>query len=164
MHAAPKLLAGQAASFGRSSTQLAVLDMRSGTVRVDSTGDMVEFLRVHPMRNGLHTRYLLTAATWGRSGHTPLWFHGRQLRDVQTGRTPRDDYGPGTVVEAHIIVPKPGGRGELDAWSLGTTFDTAQGATRRNLLDARHIADGPVVQATLPSWLPYGLHRNFTAA
>ena len=164
MHAASSLLAGHPASFGGSSTQLAVLDMRSGKVRVEDMKDTVEFPRVHPMREGLPTRYLLTAATWGHRAGTQHSFHGLQLRDVETGRAQRYDYGPGTVVEEHIMVGKPGGRGELDAWLLGTTFDVAKGVTRVNLLDARHIADGPIATATLPYWLPYGFHGNFTAA
>ena len=164
MHAAATLLAGHPASFGGSSTQLAVLDMRSGKAHVEGMDDRVEFPRVHPMRNGLATRYLLSAATWAGGSVPPPWFHGLQLRDVQTGRTQRYDYGRATVVEEHIVVPKPGGRGELDAWLLGSTFDTVQGVTRVNLLDARHIADGPLAQATLPYWLPYGFHGNFTAA
>ena len=53
---------------------------------------------------------------------------------------------------------------ELDAWLLGTTFDTKHQVTRVNLLDARHLADGPIAQATLPYLLPYGFHGNFTAA
>jgi len=164
MHGASTLLAGHPASFGGSSTQLAVLDMRSGKARVEDMRDNVEFPRVHPLRNGLNTRYLLTAATWTASSDKQPWFHGLQLRDIETGRTQRYDYGPGTVVEEHIVVPRPGARGELDAWLLGTTFDTVKGVTRVNLLDARHIADGPVAQATLPYWLPYGFHGNFTAA
>lgn len=164
MHAASSLLAGHPASFGGSSTQLAVLDMRSGKARVEAMNDNVEFPRVHPLRNGLSTRYLLTAATWAGSAQKPQWFHGLQLRDVETGRAQRFDYGLQTVVEEHIVVPKPGGLGELDAWVLGTTFDIAKGVTRLNLLDARHLADGPVAQATLPYWLPYGFHGNFTAA
>jgi carotenoid cleavage dioxygenase len=164
MHGASTLLAGHPASFGGSSTQLAVLDMRSGKVHVEGMGDRVEFPRVHPMRNGLATRYLLTAATWATRSDTPPWFHGLQLRDIESGRAQRYDYGPGTVVEEHIVVPKPGAQGELDAWLLGTSFDIARGVTRVNLLDARHIADGPVAQATLPYWLPYGFHGNFTAA
>ena len=164
MHTASALLAGQPASFGGSSTQLAVLDMRSGKVRAEGMGDMVEFPRVHPMRNGLNTRYLLTAATWGPTSNKQQWFHGLQLRDMDTGRTQRYDYGLGTVVEEHVVVPKPGARGELNAWLLGTTFDTAKGVTRLNLLDMRHIANGPVAQATMPYWLAYGFHGNFTAA
>jgi all-trans-8'-apo-beta-carotenal 15,15'-oxygenase len=68
------------------------------------------------------------------------------------------------VVEEHIVVPKPGARDELGAWLLGTSFDVVKGVTRVNLLDARHLADGPIAQATLPYWLPYGFHGNFTAA
>jgi carotenoid cleavage dioxygenase len=164
MHAASTLVAGHPASFGGSSTQLAVLDMRSGKASVEAMRDMVEFPRVHPMRNGLATRYLLTAATWTADHGKRPWFHGLQLRDIETGRTQRYDFGSSTVVEEHLIVPKPGARGELDAWLLGTTFDVAKGVTRVNLLDARHVADGPVAQATLPYWLPYGFHGNFTAA
>jgi all-trans-8'-apo-beta-carotenal 15,15'-oxygenase len=164
MHGASTLLAGHPASFGASSTQLAVLDMHSGKARVEGMLDKVEFPRVHPMRNGLNTRYLLTSATWAASNDMQPWFHGLQLRDMETGRTRRYDYGRDTVVEEHIVVPKPGARGELDAWLLGTTFDTVKGVTRVNLLDAHHIADGPIAQATLPYWLPYGFHGNFTAA
>ena len=164
MQTASTLLAGHPGSFGGSSTQLAVLDLRSGKVRVEGLRDTVEFPRVHPMREGLLTRYLLTAATWGSNTGTPNWFHGLQLRDVETGRVQRHDYGLGTVVEEHVVVAKPGGRGELDAWLLGTTFDVAKGVTRVNLLDARRIADGPIATATLPYWLPYGFHGNFTRA
>ena len=167
MRGAVSLMAGHPASFGGSSTQLAVLDMRTGQAPVEAFEDTVEFPRVHPMRNGLATRWLLTAAAWAGGAEAPHGFHGLQLRDLQTGRAQRFDYGSRTVVEEHIVVPKPDARdarGELDAWLLGTTFDTAQGVTRVNLLDARHIADGPIATATLPYWLPYGFHGNFTAA
>ena len=164
MRGASSLMAGHPASFGGSSTRLAVLDMRTGAARVEDTHDTVEFPRVHPMRNGLATRYLLTAASWAGGAQRPPWFHGLQWRDLETGRVQRYDYGKHTVVEEHIVVPQPGARGELDAWLLGTTFDVAEGVTRVNLLDARHIADGPIATATLPYWLPYGFHGNFTAA
>ena len=62
------------------------------------------------------------------------------------------------------MLPKPGQRGELDAWLLGTTFDSRAQATVLNLLDAAHIEDGPIAQATLPYVLPFGFHGNFTAA
>jgi carotenoid cleavage dioxygenase len=76
----------------------------------------------------------------------------------------RYDYGAHQIVEEHVLVPKPGGRGELDAWLLGTTFDARRQATVLNLLDAAHIEDGPVAQAVLPYWLPLGFHGNFTSA
>ena len=86
------------------------------------------------------------------------------MLDPQTGRRQRFDYGEQMVVEEHILVPKPGKSGELDAWLLGTTFDARRQATVLNLLDAAHIADGPIAQAVLPYLLPLGFHGNFTAA
>ena len=62
------------------------------------------------------------------------------------------------------MVPRPGRSGELDAWLLGTTFDARRQATVLNLLDAAHIEDGPIAQATLPYVLPLGFHGNFTPA
>jgi all-trans-8'-apo-beta-carotenal 15,15'-oxygenase len=164
MRGASSVLAGHPATFGGSSTQLAVLDMQSGRVQLDAMRDTVEFPRVHPGRNGLATRWLLTAATWRGNDVSQPFFHGLQLRDTETGHVQRFDYGAGTVVEEHIVVPKPGARGELDAWLLGTTYDVKRNLTRLNLLNAAHIADGPVAQATLPYALPYGFHGNFTAA
>ena len=51
----------------------------------------------------------------------------------------------------------------LDAWLLGTTFDARRQATVLNVLDAAHVADGPIAQAVLPYALPLGFHGNFTA-
>ena len=164
MRAAVSLLGGHPAPLGGSSTQLARLDMRTGRATVESMGDSVEFPRMHPQRNGLPARYLLSAASWRAEAAHVDWFHGLQLRDLDTGRVQRYDYGSGTVVEEHIVVPKPGGRDERDAWLLGTTFDIQRQLTRVNVLDARHLADGPIAQATLPYLLPYGFHGNFTAA
>jgi all-trans-8'-apo-beta-carotenal 15,15'-oxygenase len=162
MRGASELLAGKAASFGGSSTQIAVLDMRTGRATVESMRDSVEFPRMHPQRNGVPSRWLLAAASW-RPG-ADHGFHGLQLRDLTTGRTQRYDYGRDTVVEEHIVVPKPGATQELDAWLVGTTFDVKRQVTRVNVLEARHIAAGPIAQATLPYWLPYGFHGNFTPA
>jgi carotenoid cleavage dioxygenase len=68
------------------------------------------------------------------------------------------------VAEEHIVVPKPGKTGELDAWLLGTTYDARRQATVLNVLDAAHVEDGPIAQAVLPYTLPLGFHGNFTAA
>ncbi|MBC7734650.1 MAG: carotenoid oxygenase family protein [Bacteriovorax sp.] len=163
IHGAAALVSGHPAPPGGSSTQQAWLDMRTGRATVQAWDDSVEFPRIHPHRTGLAARYLLTAAAWQPEARRAGLFHGLQLRDLETGRVQRHDYGPHAVVEEHILIPKPGATHELDAWLLGTTFDTRSQLTRVNLLEARHLADGPVAQATLPYLLPYGLHGNFTA-
>ncbi len=165
-HGASDLLAGHMpAAAGAPSTLLARLDMRTGRASVEAFDDCVEFPRVHPALNGLPMRYLLSAASWRPAHHaTAGLFHGVQLRDLETGRVARHDYGADTVAEEHIVVPKPGRRAELDAWLLGTSYDTRRRVTRVNLFEARHLADGPIATATLPYGLPYGFHGNFTAA
>ena len=165
MRGASELVAGHpGAAAGASSTRLARLDLRTGRATAESLGDSVEFPRIHPGLIGLPARYLLSAASWRAGATHGNLFHGLQLRDLRTGRMQRFDYGDETVVEEHIVVPKPGRRHELDAWLLGTTYDARRRVTRLNLLDARHVEQGPIASATLPYGLPYGFHGNFTAA
>ncbi len=162
---ATALMKGRTATGGSSSTHIARLDMATGRASTQSLDDIVEFPRIDPRRIGLPARWLLSAASWTpehREGSALL--HGLQLRDTQGGAVRRFDYGAHVVVEEHVMLPKPGQRGELDAWLLGTTFDSRAQATVLNLLDASRIEDGPIAQATLPYVLPLGFHGNFTAA
>lgn len=161
------MMAGRAApQVSECGLRLVRLHMDTGRVQLQQIKGDVEFPRVHPQRIGQPARWLLTAAAWplypARQGLGRL--HGVQLLDTRTGRTQRHDYGEHVVAEEHVLVPKPGKAGELDAWLLGTTYDARRQATVLNLLDAAHIADGPIAQAVLPYGLPLGFHGNFTAA
>ena len=159
------LMAATPSPAGSVNTQFATLDMRTGKARVQSIEGEVEFPRIDPRRIGLSARWLLTAASWRSfADRKNALLHGLQLLDTHSGRTQRYDYGEHMVVEEHILVPKPGKSGELDAWLLGTAFDARRQATLLNVLDAAHIADGPIAQAVLPYLLPLGFHGNFTAA
>ena len=164
---------------GAVSTQVVTLNLATGRSTLVALDDRVEFPRVDPRRIGLPARWLLSAAAWDVAGRRTPHLHGQhlhgqhlqgphlhglQLRDIDSGRLRRFDYGDQVVVEEHILVPKPGRSGELDAWLLGTTFDARRQATVLNLLDAAHLEDGPIAQAELPYVLPLGFHGNFTAA
>jgi len=157
---------GRPQQAGVVSTALVTLDMASGRVQQQAFDGESEFPRVDPRRVGQRTRWLLTGAGWGAHASRQPYalLHGVQLLDTETGRQRRYDYGEFTVAEEHILVPKPGKSGELDAWLLGTTFDARRQATVLNLLDAARIEDGPLAQAVLPYLLPLGFHGNFTAA
>lgn len=151
-----------------SDTFVAQLNMATGqarTERLPGADGGVEFPRIHPQQVGLKARWLLTGAAWKgsvRRHHALL--QGLQLQDLESGRVQRFDHGAHCIAEEHVFVPKPGGRDELDAWLLGTTFDAQRQATVLNVLDARRIADGPIAQAVLPYVLPLGFHGNFQAA
>ena len=159
------LVAGRLGEPTAASMHTAVLDLRSGRANVEAFGDGVEFPRVDPRRIGTAARFVASAASWRTdSPRRGILFHGVQMRDLHTGRVDRFDYGERTVVEEHILVPRPGASGERDAWLVGTTFDAARQVTSVNVLDARRVADGPIARATLPYWLPLGFHGSFSAA
>ena len=165
VHGAQALMSGRGGASLASSTQSTVLDMRTGRARVEALGDNVEFPRVDPRRIGLPARHLLTANAWvAQPGREGALLHGIALRDLHSGKAQQYDYGLHMGVEEHIVVPKPGKTGELDAWLVGTTFDARRQVTLVNVLDARGVADGPIAQAALPYALPLGFHGNFTAA
>ena len=163
------LMAGERMPAGASQLQLVRLDMASGRVQAEQRPGDVEFPRIDPRRIGLGgpaaAQWLLSGAAWksfeGRDGGL---LHGIQLAHLASGRVQRFDYGAQVIAEEHVLVPKPGRSGELDAWVLGTTFDAARQATVLNLLEATDIAAGPIAQAILPYVLPLGFHGNFTAA
>jgi all-trans-8'-apo-beta-carotenal 15,15'-oxygenase len=160
------LMAGRVQLGAAAQWQIATLDMVRGTSRLQTLPGDVEFPRVDPRRIGLPARWLFTGAAWQHdTGEQPRpLLHGVQALDTHTGRVRRFDYGPQMVAEEHVVVPKPGKSGELDAWLVGTTFDARRQATVLNVLDAAHLEDGPIAQAVLPYGLPLGFHGNFTAA
>ncbi len=165
IHGAVALVAGHVVGSVGATMQSAVLDMATGRASVEALPGVVEFPRVDPRRIGGATRHVASAASWkDYSARRGALFHGVQLRDLQTGKVDRYDYGERMVVEEHIVVPKARGSGELDAWLVGTTFDAKRKVTIVNVLDSRHVGDGPIAQAASPYWLPLGFHGNFSAA
>ena len=165
VHGAVGLVAGHAGNGSGATLQSAVLDMQSGRASIDAMSGAIEFPRIDPRRIGMPARLLASAASWKRyPDRGSALFHGVQLRDLQTGNVDRYDYGEHVAVEEHIVVPKPGASGERDAWLVGTTFDSRRKVTLVNVIDARHVGDGPIARAALPYWLPLGFHGNFSAA
>ena len=163
--AAVALMAAQPIKTGPVGLRIATLDMRTGRATQQALPGQVEFPRMDPRRIGLPARWLATGTAWREGpGRNQALLHGVQLVDVQSGRARRFDYGDHCVVEEHILVPKPGKSGELDAWLMGTTYDARRQATVLNLLDAAHVEDGPIAQAVLPYTLPFGFHGNFSPA
>ena len=163
------LMAARPQAAGHVGLQIATLDMDNGKATLQAVPGEVEFPRIDPRRiarsGADRARFLVTGAAWKTATqHSNALLHGVQVLDVETGRARRFDYGEQVVAEEHIVVPKPGKTGELDAWLLGTTYDARRQATVLNVLDAAHVEDGPIAQAVLPYMLPLGFHGNFTAA
>ena len=86
------------------------------------------------------------------------------MRNVESGKTTRFDYGDDFTVEEHIVIARPGSNRELDGWIVGSAFDAKSQRTCVSVFDAANINNGPVARAWLPDWLPLGFHGNFTQA
>jgi all-trans-8'-apo-beta-carotenal 15,15'-oxygenase len=155
------VLRGEPSQAGSASTQLVELNLSTGRATLTAMDDRVEFPQVDPRRVGQAAQHLLSTSSWmGYSGREGS-YHGVQMRDVVSGKLKCFDYGENMVVEEHLMVPKPGRAGELDAWLIGTAFDVKRQVTVLNVLDAACIEDGPVAQAALPYKLPFGFHGHF---
>jgi len=162
--AAVALMAARPQQAGNVQLRTVMLDMKTGRAQQQALPGEVEFPRMDPRRIGTPARWLVTGASWkAYPGRQAGLLHGVQMVDTHSGRQRRFDYGEHLVAEEHIVLPKPGKTGELDAWLLGTTFDARRQSTVLNLLDAAHVEDGPLAQAVLPYLLPLGFHGNFTA-
>ena len=163
--AAVAMMSAQPQKNGILQLRTVQLDMNTGHAQQQSLPGEVEFPRMDPRRIGMPCNWLVTGASWKPYANRQAGLlHGVQMVDTRSGRQHRYDYGEHLVAEEHILIPKPGKTGELDAWLLGTTFDARRQSTVLNLLDAAHVEDGPVAQAVLTYLLPLGFHGNFTAA
>lgn len=81
--------------------------------------------------------------------------------NVDTGRTDSWCFGPGWRAEEHVLVPKPGARGELDGWLVGVAQDTRRGNSVLAVFDAARVGAGPLALARLPYRTPHCFHGNF---
>lgn len=132
-----------------------------GRARIESTGIGGEFPVVHPGFHGLGRR--LTALV---GGHTPDRPGARRvsLMDWQSGEASHFDYGAGRMAEEHLFVAKPGGRGERDAWLVGTVLNIASGRSEVHVLDVADISAGPVASFAARYAWPLGFHGTFAPA
>ncbi|MEO8018649.1 MAG: carotenoid oxygenase family protein [Pseudomonadota bacterium] len=91
------------------------------------------------------------------------YFNGVASVDAERGHLQRWRYGSKVFAEEHRFVPKPGSRRPGEGWLLGTLLDYEHGRSGLALLDAEHVADGPVATAWVPYAMPLGFHGWFAS-
>ena len=134
-----------------------------GRAEVDDTGEEAEFPRVAPAVTGQRNRFVY--AVGAPSIEAAGWRLRRVVkRDQETGHLEWFDYGPGTIAEEHVFVPRRNPRGEDDGWLIGAYLDYVRKSSGVAIFDARGVADGPVARASLDYALPLALHGNFSPA
>ncbi|WP_083749017.1 carotenoid oxygenase family protein [Pelomonas sp. KK5] len=133
-----------------------------GRISIEARDESVEFPVVDPrvVAQRYGQVFYPTAIDLG-----PRWgFNGLMKLDVETGRRERFAFGADTVVEEHVLVPKPGSSREGEGWLLGMGYDTRHRRSFASVFDAQHLADGPLARIWLPYTVPYGFHGRFYAA
>lgn len=155
------VMRGEARPGARPSTTQVRIDPASRRAHTNAFSEVTEFPRVDPRVVGQPHRYLYSMLATATPSAQSFGFHAIARRDLHTGTLEVFDYGPQTLVEEHLLVPRPGSTAEGDGWLVGTVLDLKAQVTRLGVFDAMHLADGPVVTASLPYALPLGFHGAF---
>ena len=135
--------------------------LASGRLEIQARDEAVEFPVVDPRhvaRRYSQVFYPTAVDLGDRWG-----FNGLMKLDTETGRRERFAFGPETVVEEHVLVPKPGSRREGEGWLLGMGYDTGKQKSFVSVFDAQALSAGPLARLWLPYWVPYGFHGRFYA-
>lgn len=160
--AAERMMRGERTSRDVSTPRVLEIDLRAGRLRVMARDEAVEFPVVDPRVVARRHRFVWyptameTGARWG--------FNGLMRLDIESGARERFSFGAGTVVEEHVLVPRPGSTREGEGWLVGMGYDVARRRSFLSVFDALHLAGGPVARAWLPYWVPYGFHGRFQPA
>lgn len=132
------------------------IDLKARRARQQVLPQNAEFPRIDPRHTGRRHQQLFAAlrlSPGDRPGYDAVMRH-----DIGRGHTDHYRYGPDTMVEEHLFVPRPGNTREGDGWLVGTALDLARGRTLFSVFEAGHLAGGPVAQAEMPRLMPLGLH------
>ena len=143
-------------------TRYAQVQLGPGSDQVEERIEplLAEFPKVSPRVVGARHRYVYAiGGDYSMRGGLAALLR----RDVETGEVQQFEFGPDTVPEEHVFVPRPDGGKEDDGWLLGTVLDTEERITRLNVFVAADLASGPVAVAKLPYPLPLGFHGQFVS-
>ena len=122
----------------------------------------VDFPRVHPLRDGLATRFVYAATNAIPGIADP--FDSLIGVDLETGATSVYTPQPAVFVGEPLVVPHleagqaATGAKDDPVWVLVTLYDGKADRSTIAIFDGQDIAGGPVATITLPVLLPYGFH------
>lgn len=126
-----------------------------GRAELASSGVTAEFPKNHPRRAGLPRA--MTVHVAGERPDRPLPT-GLATWNWDTGTSDYFNFGLTQIVEEAVIVPKPGGTGETDAWLVAPSINLPEGVTELHVFEAARVADGPVATWRADVALPAGFH------
>jgi all-trans-8'-apo-beta-carotenal 15,15'-oxygenase len=150
---------GRRPPLRHSTPRFMRIQLATDRISLQSRDEAVEFPVVDPRVVAQRYRQVWYPTAVGLEGR---WgFNGLMGLDLDSGRRERFVFGPETVIEEHVLVPKPGSTKEGEGWLLGMGYDTRRQQSFASIFDAQALSAGPLARVWLPYWLPYGFHGRF---
>ena len=157
----PELWRESASHFDSAFPHRFAIDMKSGNVSEEALSDgIVEFPRIDDRLTGQPYRYGYAA----RSNGLPTHKHSHLAivkYDLERGTEEQWRAPDGCVPGEAVFVPDSKEAGEDEGWLLMYAFDQNRNTSDLIILDAQHLAHGPVAKVTLPQRVPFGFHGNW---
>jgi carotenoid cleavage dioxygenase-like enzyme len=135
-------------------------NLRTGKTREERLDPRIlEFGMMNSRITGLPYRYAYSAAA------KPGWFlfTGLVKHDLHTGASTSLDFGPDRYGSEAPFAARIGSSGEDDGYLVSFVTDERTHQSECLLVDARHIADGPVCRIRLPHKISSGTHATWAS-
>ena len=84
--------------------------------------------------------------------------------DVESGRADEFRFEAGHFPSEAVFVPKPDSKHEADGWLAALVYDARAHVSYWAILDAAHVAAGPIARAYLDHHIPLGFHGAWVPA
>jgi len=164
-HVVGGLARGQVAAPLRSEVRRARIDPEREALKSEVLlSKAVELPRVsprvesRPYRHAYSVQFASDISGASKGPFGPLVKH-----DLESGRTETYDPGAACQLGEGVFVPRDASGAEDDGWVLTMVYDAAADRSRLDVLDARHIGDGPVAACHFDRPVPFGFHGVFAS-
>lgn len=138
------------------------IDLDTGSISERKlSGIPCDFTRVNDDYACHKTRYVYAGIFNTERAFT---FDGIMKYDNETGVTQAFKYGPDRHGGEAVFAPKVGGSGEDDGYLVCFVHDEAANQSECLIIDAQHLAAGPVAAIIMPFRVPYGFHAGWVGA
>lgn len=132
-----------------------IIDLSKATVRLEKFDLLMEFPQFDTRFTAQAQQFQFGVTRQQTSNNQE--FNAVSRLDLQTGHDERYQFSQECICEEPIFVAKEGGK-DGQGYLINTTLDYKNGYTQLSVLDAEHLASGPVAHASLPYYLPLGFH------
>ena len=138
------------------------INLETGSISERKLSDIpCDFTRVNDDYACHKTRYVYAGIFNTERAFT---FDGIMKYDNETSATETFKYGTNRHGGEAVFAPKVGGSGEDDGYLVCFVHDEAANQSECLIIDAQHLAAGPVASIIMPFRVPYGFHAGWVGA